>query len=124
MLCNTLWSDNVGSSQKTFLAFSRTFKRLHWSKLSTKKVFFFFFGFIQGNISLPGENIFSLATLSAIIYHIRSNQGIWADNQDWVNQSEYAKCIIRGLEFNNNNYCRLNARAYSQLETARISFRV
>ena len=30
MLCNTLWSDRrTGSSQKTFLAFSRTSKRRH-----------------------------------------------------------------------------------------------
>ena len=32
------------------------------------KAFFFLFGFIQRKISLSGENIFSLATLSAIIY--------------------------------------------------------
>ena len=31
------------------------------------------FGFIQRKISLSGENIFSLATLRVIIYHIRSN---------------------------------------------------
>ena len=36
-----------------------------------KKVFFLFFGFIQRTISLSVENIFSLATLSAIIYDIR-----------------------------------------------------
>ena len=54
--------------------------------------------------SLSGKNILSLATLSAIIYHIRSNKGIWADHQDWVNQSEYGKCIIWGWEFNNNWY--------------------
>ena len=30
ILCNTLWSDRrTGSSQKTFLAFSRTSKRRH-----------------------------------------------------------------------------------------------
>ena len=62
---------DVGSSQKTFLAFSRASKRRHRSKLSTKKVFFF--GFIQRKISLSGDNIFSLAMLSAIIYHKRSN---------------------------------------------------
>ena len=33
-----------------------------------KKVFFFFFGYIPRKISFSGENIFSLATLSAIIY--------------------------------------------------------
>ena len=38
-----------------------------------QKIFFFFFGFIQRKISLSCENIFSLATLRAIIYHIRSN---------------------------------------------------
>ena len=97
----TLWSDRRRLITRTFLAFSCTSKRRHWSKLSTKKVFFFFFGFIQRKISLSGENIFSLATPSAIIYHIRSSYGKWADNQDWVNQSEYAKCIIRGWEFNN-----------------------
>ena len=70
-----------------------------------RKVFSSFFGFIQRKISLSSENIFSLATLSAIIYHIRWNQGIWADNQDWVNQSEYTKCNIRGWEFNNYRYC-------------------
>ena len=93
-IINTSWSDRLGSSQKTFLAFSRTSKRLHWSKLSTKKFFFSFFDFIQRKISLSGDNIFSLATLSAIIYHIRSNYGIWADNQDWVNQSESQYTII------------------------------
>ena len=57
---------DVGSSQKAFLAFSRTFKRRHWSKLFTKE-FFLLFGFIQRKILPSGENIFSLATLSAII---------------------------------------------------------
>ena len=34
---------DVGPSQKTFLAFSRTSKRRRWSKLSTKKFFFCLF---------------------------------------------------------------------------------
>ena len=63
---------DVGSSQTTFLAFSRTSKHRHWSKLSTKEFFFLFF-LTQRKILLSGENIFILATLSAIIYHIRSN---------------------------------------------------
>ena len=69
---NTLWSDiHTGSSQKTFLAFSRISKHRHWSKLSTERFFFFFFfGFIERKISLSSKNIFSLAT---IIYHLRSN---------------------------------------------------
>ena len=50
---------DVGSTQKPFLAFSRTSKRRHRSKLSTKN--FFFFGFIPRKILLSGENIFSLA---------------------------------------------------------------
>ena len=75
MLCNTLWSDRRRFITKTFLAFSRTSKRQNLSKLSTNKVFSPF-GFIQREILLSGENIFSLATLNAIIYHIRSNQGI------------------------------------------------
>ena len=36
--------------------------------------FFFFFGFIQRKISLSGENSFSLARLSAIIYHTCQGQ--------------------------------------------------
>ena len=61
-------TDVLVHHKKTFLAFSRTSKRRHWSKISTKK---FFFGFIQRKISFSGENIFSLGTLSAIIYHIK-----------------------------------------------------
>ena len=75
LLCNILWSDRCNkliAKNINFLAISRTSKRRYWSKLS-KKIFFFFFGFIQRKISLSGENIFSLATLSTIIYHIRSN---------------------------------------------------
>ena len=49
---------DLRSLQKTFLTFSGTSKRRHWSKLSTKKVFLFF-GFIQRKISFSGENIFS-----------------------------------------------------------------
>ena len=52
MLCNSLWSDRRRLITKTFLAFSCTSKR---------------------EISLSGEKNFSSATLSAIIYHIRSN---------------------------------------------------
>ena len=66
--------------------------------ISKKKFVFFFFSFIQREISLSGENIFSLATFSPTIYHIRSNWRIRADNQHWVNQSEYAKCIIGGWD--------------------------
>ena len=61
---------DAGSSQKTFLGFSRTSKR---RQTFHKKVLFFFFGFIQRKSSLSGKNIFSLATHSAIIYCIRSN---------------------------------------------------
>ena len=58
MLCNALWSDRRRLNTKTFLAFSRTSKRRNLSKLSTKK-FFFYFGFIQREISFSGEEIFS-----------------------------------------------------------------
>ena len=79
---------DVGSSQKTFLAFSRTSKRRHWSKLSTKELFFFFFWPYS-------EKNFACRRIS-----------IWAaaNNHDWVNQSEHAKYIIRGWEFDNVHY--------------------
>ena len=32
---------------------------------------------------------------------------MWADNRDRVNQSEHAKCIIRGWEFNKGEYSLL-----------------
>ena len=102
MSCKTLWSDRRRLVTKTFLTFSRTFKRRNLTQLFWKT---FFFGFLQREISLSGEKTFSLATLKSIIYHIRSNQGIWADNRDWVNQSEHENCIIPGWEFNKRDYC-------------------
>ena len=55
---------DVGSSQKHFLAF-RELLNVGIDPNFQPKNFLFFFGFIQREISL--------ATLSAIIYHIRSN---------------------------------------------------
>ena len=62
MLCNTLWSDRRRLITKNISCLFAYFLTFH------KKVFFFFFGFIPRKISFSGENIFSLATLSAIIY--------------------------------------------------------
>ena len=38
-----------------------------------KKIFKIIFGFIQREISFSSKNVFSLAKLSAIFYHISSN---------------------------------------------------
>ena len=46
---------DVGSSEKTFLAFSRTFKRRHLSKLSTKKFFFSFLALFRGKLRFPAK---------------------------------------------------------------------
>ena len=62
---------DLGLWQRTFLAFLRTSKRRDWSRLSTKKLFFSLLALFREKFS--SENIFSWATLSAIIYHIRSN---------------------------------------------------
>ena len=52
-------------------------------------VFLFFFSpFFRRNVRFPPKKIFSLAIPGAIVFHIRSNYGIWADNRDLVNQSE------------------------------------
>ena len=63
---------DVGSSQKHFLPF-RVLLNVEIDPDFPQKKFLFFFGFIHRKISLSGEKKFSLATLSAIIYHIRSN---------------------------------------------------
>ena len=47
----TLWSDRCRLITKTFLAFSRTSKRRHWSKLSTKKFFFLFWLYSEKNFA-------------------------------------------------------------------------
>ena len=62
---------DVGSSQKHFLPF-RVLLNVGIDPNFPQKKFFFLF-WLQKEISLSGEEIFSLATLSAIIYHIRSN---------------------------------------------------
>ena len=51
--CVTLQCDqtDVGSSQKTFLAFSRTSKRRRWPKLSTKKLYFLFWLYSETNFA-------------------------------------------------------------------------
>ena len=65
---------DVGSSQKNISCLFAYFYTSALIQTFHKKVFvFFFFGFIQRKILLSCENIFSLAMLSAIIYHIRSN---------------------------------------------------
>ena len=74
----------------------------HWDGIVW--YFFFFSPFFRRNVRFPPKKIFSLATPGAIVFHIRSNYGIWADNRDLVNQSERKKCIIRGWEFNNVFY--------------------
>ena len=52
-------------------------------------VFLLFFSpFFRRNVRFPPKKNFSLATPGAIVFHIRSNYGIWADNRDLVNQSE------------------------------------
>ena len=51
-------------------------------------VFLFFLSIFPKKRSLPAEKNFSSATPGAIVFHIRSNYGIWADNRDVVNQSE------------------------------------
>ena len=52
-------------------------------------VFLFFFSIFPKKSSLPAKKKKnSLATPRAIVFHIRSNYGIWADNRDLVNQSE------------------------------------
>ena len=71
MLCNTMRSNR---HKKHFLPF-RVILNVGIDPNFPQKSFFSFFGFIQTKISLSGENIFSLATLSAIVHHIRSNQG-------------------------------------------------
>ena len=63
---------DVGSSQKYFLPF-RVLLNVGIDPNFPQKSVFFFLGFIQTEISLSGENIFSSATLSAIIWPIRSN---------------------------------------------------
>ena len=50
-------------------------------------VFLFFSPFFRRNFRLPSKKNFSLATPGAIVFHIRSNYGIWADNRDLVNRS-------------------------------------
>ena len=57
---------DVGSSQKIkiFLPF-RVLLNVGIDPDFSQKSFFFFFGFIQREISLSSENIFSLATVSA-----------------------------------------------------------
>ena len=57
---------DVGSSQKHFLTF-RVLLNVDIDPNFPQKNFVFFFWLYSG------ENIFGLATLSAIIYHIRSN---------------------------------------------------
>jgi len=72
MLCNTLWSDRRRLiTKKHFLPFHILLNDGIDTNFPQKS--FFSFGFIQRKISLSGENIFSLATLSGIIYHVRSN---------------------------------------------------
>ena len=74
MLCNTLWSDRRRLiTKKHFLPF-RVLLNVGIDPNFPQKFFLFFLGFIQRKISLLGENIFSfIATLSTVIYHIRSS---------------------------------------------------
>ena len=60
------------SSQKHFLPFL-VLLNIRIDPNFPQNFFFPFFGFIQREISLSGEKKFSLATLSAIIYHVSSN---------------------------------------------------
>ena len=69
MLCNTLWSDRRRLITKNISCLFAYFSTLPLIQTFHKKSLFF--GFIQREISLSAEDIFSLATLSAIIYHIR-----------------------------------------------------
>ena len=71
VLRNTLWSDRRRLITKNISCLFAYFLTSALHPNFPQKDFFF--GFIQRKISLPGENIFSLATLSAIIYRIRSN---------------------------------------------------
>ena len=58
---------------KTFLAFPRTFKRRHWSKLPPKKFSFPFLSLLREKLRFPAKTFLALQRFSAIIYHIRSN---------------------------------------------------
>ena len=55
---------DAGSSQKTFLPFSRTSKRQHWSKLSTKKFFFSFFALFREKFRFPVKTFLVLQHLA------------------------------------------------------------
>ena len=72
--CVTLQCDqtDVGSSQKTFLAFSRTSKRRRWPKLSTKKVFFSFLALFRDKFRLPAKTFLAQQLLeqSLSLIHI------------------------------------------------------
>ena len=70
---NHLVIRHLGSSQKKHFLPFRVLLNVGIDPNFPQRVFLFFFGFIPRKISLSGENIFSLATRSAIIYHIRSN---------------------------------------------------
>ena len=72
VLRDTLWSDRRRLITKNISCLFAYFLTSALHPNFPQKGFFSF-GFIQKKISLSGENIFSLATLSAIIYHIRSN---------------------------------------------------
>ena len=64
MLCNTMWSDRRRLiTKKTFLAFSRTFKRRHWSKLSTEK-YYFFLALFRENFQFPAKTFLAKQRLA------------------------------------------------------------
>ena len=64
MLCNTLWS---ARRRLIIIVLLNVDIDPNFPQNS------FFGGFVQRKISFSVENIFSLATLSAVIYHIRLN---------------------------------------------------
>ena len=72
IICNTLRSDSRRLLTKTFLDFSRILKVGIDPNLQQKSFFFLFWLYSKINFAFRRKKI-SLATFSAIIYHIRSN---------------------------------------------------
>ena len=90
MLCNTLWSDRrrLITKNKCLLAFSRTSKRLHWSKLSTKKFFFPFLALFREKFRFPAKT-FLAQQRSAESFTIYGQTKVYEliTKIEWTNQS-------------------------------------
>ena len=88
MLGNTMWSDRRRFITKN-ISFSRTFKRQHWSKLSTEKFSFSFLALFREKFRFPAKTFLALQRL-AQSFTILGQTKVYEliTKIEWTNQSK------------------------------------